>query len=115
MTSGCPAGRLCLGRDGYRDLAVTIDPDEAEQTFPASDPVGHWAGENPEDVRVWTSSMTTDQLKIGLQGRRFGSAAARNPEREDWLEEARVDETSTPDEPASRLRAGGNAHPAEQE
>jgi hypothetical protein len=44
------------------------DPDEAAQTFPASDPVGHWAGESPEDVRRWSSSVNVGQPTVHASG-----------------------------------------------
>lgn len=54
------------------------DPDEAEQTFPASDPIGRWAGESPADVRATNPSMTTEEPRIDSQDQQVGSTGIRD-------------------------------------
>lgn len=98
------------------DGAESNDPEEAEQTFPASDPIAHWAGEDPADVRGTTERspvMTTEEPRVDPQDRQFGAAAARDQEREEQLEREGVDQESMPDEPGSRPRAGDKAEPAD--
>jgi hypothetical protein len=91
------------------------DPDEAEQSFPASDPVAHWSGVDRRDARGRSSTMSGEEPKIDPQDRQFGAAAARDQEREEQLEERGVDQQSMPDETRPSPRAGAKATPAEDE
>jgi len=108
-----PRPRTCDRSNGAAEMSPMSDPDEAEQTFPASDSIAYWAGENPKDVLGRTPGLTkmAGEPRIDPQDRQFGAAAARDQERVDQLEEAGVDEASMPDESAARPRAGGKADP----
>ncbi|HLH27543.1 MAG TPA: hypothetical protein VKW77_01430 [Acidimicrobiales bacterium] len=90
-------------------------PDEAEQTFPASDPVAHWAGVDPRDRPTRRVSVTDEEPRVDPQDRQFGAAAARDQEAEERLEDEGVAEGEMPEEARAQPRAGGKAEPADGE